>query len=430
MPIAGQLQGIQGHNINFVRYNDFELGIERVVRWEQRAVYDESGVDFLYNHITIGVQCVVSPAELATKTAEGAWAPVTIADLRSLLMIPRRDLLVRIGDYTVIQSPAERPNADRPFQTDCKNGPQPLAFNVLHIIGPKTAICYYEIETWVNDCVDALTPVLLSHRWEMAHEIDDRFYTTRTISGTAVFRSDFLLDDPIRGNRTPDNFRTYFNHPIPDNFKRDSVRVTASPDGLALRYQIRDVEQDVNLGINNPVVKIQGSYRFGLHSPGGNYALFQYGHTYVGLAIQVWGKRTSTKQQLINACVQAALAFKFCDPRVRASYFKSDWVVHLDKRYVELSMGAMIDGNTVSMISGAFDAGAAIGGGFQFFNAFPEGIPGVADDASTNNPRPPTAGVRGTYVGRLALQALSQPCTAPLAAQLPVGAGTPESTFS
>jgi hypothetical protein len=391
-----------------ISYAGLNFELEHISRWDERAVYSDDGTDFLYVHVTIGVQAVWNPS--ATRNNDGDRAPASFAALRQVMLTPRRQLKVDVGGVVVLESPAKRPGGDRNFVVDVKNGPQPIGFQVLEVRSVKTMVIYWECECWINACCNS---ALLSHRWEMTHELSESFLTTRRITGRAVFRSDFLRDYPGQPARYPDDWRLRLFHPIPDGFQRDKVNVVAASDGLSAQYQVVDQEQWLNKGLNSPVIRIQGEWKTGI--VGGEYPYGpDLGSRYVAFSIHVWGSNRATRQSLINACFKGAASFKL-DNRgfgflQRRSYYNADLTVNVVEKEATLTVG--------------FFTGSAVGRILNFFNPafdeaerltrdFPEDMVNLGQVAPTANPRPPVAGCRGSYVGRMVAQALLGRCETP-----------------
>lgn len=434
---------------NFVRWGNWPngeprlFGIERVVKWEATPAYSSDGAEYLYTTYRVGVQAYVGPYGLCMRapdtTFEGARMPgphapagipplaaETIALMKQQILEPRQLLTVSIGDVEVLRSPLRRPAGDREYLTDARNGPFPLAFHVLQIHGFKNALVYFEVETHIVECE---APTMLSHRWEETHEIDELAYTTKIITGRAVFRADLLRDSVGRGVIGPDNFRGHLaaSHPIPVNFKREAVKVTVTSDGLQLQYTFRDVEQPVNLPSGGPVRKLKGTFYTRIANNGGSTKIdpskslkentfdvgfnavaryMAWGLSEVTLHLQCWGARTATRQQLINVCVKAAVAFNFADPTKRATFTDSKWAIDVFDKYVELYQTYTVDGNVAQMTGGW--------GILSRLQNFPEDIPGTTIATNADNPRPPHGGYRGTYIGRVVAQALADPCSVAL----------------
>jgi hypothetical protein len=394
-----------------ISYAGLNFELEHISRWDERAVYSDDGADFLYVHVTIGVQAVWNPS--ATRNNDGDRAPASFAALHQVMMTPRRQLKVDVGGVVVLESPAKRPGGDRNFVVDVKNGPQPIGFQVLEVRSVKTMVVYYEIETWINACC---SPVLLSHRWEMSHDISELFMTTRTITGRAVFRSDFLRDYPNFPVRYPDDWRQRLFHPVEDGFQREKVNVVMASDALSCQYQIVDQQQWLNRGLNYPVLKIQGEWKTGI--VGGEYPYGpDIGSRYVALGVHVWGSIRSTRQSLIDSCFKAAAAFNL-DNRgfgllQRRSYYNADLAVNVVEKEAQLTVGYFTGsalGRIVNYLNPIYDEAE------KLVRNFPEDMEFVGQVAPAANPRPPFGfGSRGSVAGRMVAQALMGRCGTPAA---------------
>lgn len=407
-------------------YGCLSFEVERVYRWDYRAVYDDSGLDYLYDHVVIGVQAVFHPGATVSNDVTGtprvgvngvgfgALGSESVRDLYTIMMQPRQKLTLTLGNKLVLESPLRDPGTNASYSCDAKGGPQPLNFRVIAIHGVgKTLVCTFDIETWINGFNNSsATPSLLSHRWTMSHDIDELNYTTRTIRGKAIFRKDHLVSHPLwPAERYADDFRERIFHPIPLNFQRKSVHVTQSPDGTTLDYTITDQEQPANLGKYNPVLKIKSRLRMGYDSP---TMLGITPKRHVEITVQVWGRRSSTKQDLFKACARAAAAFGFGDvlsPTAKL-YFRQNWDVDLVDRYVGLTVGLTLSGFVDNFYTWA--TGRSFRDMWPTENGnFPEAINGVTTVLPDENPRPEHSGARAGYFGRMVAQSLMNPATNP-----------------
>jgi hypothetical protein len=186
----------------------------------------------------------------------------------------------------------------------------------------------------------------------MEHDIDEHFFTTRIIHGHAILRTDYMLST----GTYPDHFRKFFIHPIPDNFKRTKISVTATEDGNAIEYTVIDTEQPFvldaslrllgvtkieayhNVEIGTPSFETAfanvagGTLQGGTSSGGGggflietikaivgagvgfvkgvNASLPQLTHTFI---VRVWGHRGSTRTVLEK------MAYRILSDRFRAA---------------------------------------------------------------------------------------------------------------
>lgn len=260
-------------NTTVLIYNGVPLRLGRL-RVQQRAVYDESDGDYLFTHYVLEAPCVWSPAATATNPVPGPngvtlgdRAPVSLANLRELLMQPRQYLQVYVGNDLYLQSP-QLTQFGGVLATDANNGPQPIDFRITEVLGTKSILGVYRTQTWLNETAFSPAspgqgigpaPALLSHRWEQAEEIDEDFLSTRTTRGTATFRTDLLLD----AGAVADDFRNALFHPTPPNYRRVRGVATASDDGTKLAYQITDAEQSWNVGPGRGLIRLRGHKEYG-----------------------------------------------------------------------------------------------------------------------------------------------------------------------
>lgn len=462
-----------------ITYGCIEFQVERVYRWDNRAIYDESGVDYLYNHITIGVQAILNPfATFGNEyTGEGTRdygspmpnggvmragtpANITVRDIQALVLQPRQVLTVHVGGTLILQSPLPcNWRAERTIQEcDVKGGPKPIAFRVLAMHGEgKTMAVAFEIETFVNffhHGNNPNIPVMLSNRWTMSHDIDELFYTTRTIQGHATFRKDNLLFK-FDSERFPDDFRNYINHPIPYNFQRQSVRVSQSADATQLYYTITDKEMPGNLGHKSKIVKISGTYNCGtslqdfFSSAGGIQNALKAGGLFEGakalvstgfprisrsIALTVWGNRYASNQEMIDWLINAIAIYEFpasIGPpgvwKLAKQVFMSNsqrWEFDLANRRVSLYVNQELSAISNAALTALEQKRIWPDGTGNNAPAFLDGIPPmyivfeetVNRDkriAVSTNPRPANYGVRGSYLGVMMGQRLMNMAEAP-----------------
>lgn len=218
--------------------------------------------------------------------------PWTDADIRYRLELPRRQLLV--WTYTGTQGKAEfllvSPLAGA--NTDSRVGPICTILALPQIHGNVSGVFRLRFETWEGPIIasgsqeehlktvsleDARNPdkgrallkqmpPIVSNRWTMSQHPDPETYLNTTlIDGTAVFRMDVLQVLRI----TPDQLRRYFMHPITTGYVRMPPKVTVSPAGDGVTYQIEDHEVMTNfpMGYNLGLLRIDIEQTTQFHSP-------------------------------------------------------------------------------------------------------------------------------------------------------------------
>jgi hypothetical protein len=397
-------------------YNGVSMQVVTVVSWKMEPVYTDGGEDALYTHHVLHVRGILAPAPLPIQAASA------IPTIKQALLTPRKTLSYALGGVVLLQSPSLVGAV-----VDAKNGPHPIACNIVDIRGPASAIIEFVIETWVVDCSSGPS-ALLGQRWEMSEDLDELFYSTRTINGYAVFRTDALLTS---GNN-PDYFRARLFHPIPDGYKRVGVDVSVSEDNTRVSYQITDEQQTLSLGQTNPVAKIEGEYEVGTTSPLKG-ALFAT--SWATISVRVWGQRTSTRDDLVSALGIAIAAYGFpgnvgwtitvAQPGVHVRLS-----VDIVGKYAECEVGWNA-GSAAAVV--VIDAAAALEAKLgkpslpanQLF-FFPEDLDGMGKMVAGTCPQPLGAkGSRTDSLIGLIAQALRDPCAAsPLATNPGTGKDT------
>ena len=251
-------------------YNGINLGEVRTATYRIENVYDSSGLDRVWQKITIEVNTILNLEWCASSKAAatpidatfpattlgipGDRMPISLERLRHTLQEPRKRLLYRIGNDLVLDSPPPLPDGSVPTR-DCDNGPTPEIINLTQIIGDVTAILSFRITTYVNDCSN----YVVSNRWRMTHDINEFGYVTRVTTGEAVLRADFMSLVPTM---SVDSFRKEFFVEATTPLQRDGIQAIQSEDGKTLYYTLTDVMTTYT--ITTPgVVRVDGNVSFG-----------------------------------------------------------------------------------------------------------------------------------------------------------------------
>lgn len=343
----------------FVQYNGIDLEVERVVQWSDRNIMSEDGSERLMRHVSLAVQCVVNPAATTVPGLNALSAPQIIAALKQRLLALRGSLIVTIGGREVVRSPARAVKAGTPRQADidgasvhycdARGGPVPLYCDVTSIHGLKTMLVTFAIETWLVESVnpggEAEQSALIAHRWTTTNSLDEHYYNTRTISGSAVFRADFLTDvDPQTGGSRqlvkPGDYLAELNHPLPTNYRRENVQTSISSNGLTLNYTIRDVEQQSTIDEDRPVSKVEGTYASGVHQP----SVINLPSTWTRISVTCQGRRGATKEEMIRSCIKAARTFDTQAQLQRRTYWQSSLTVDMSRIRATLHLGYSVQG--------------------------------------------------------------------------------------
>lgn len=185
-------------------------------------------------------------------------APLTHQTIRHRLLTPRGKLWVFSGLGQEIGVPA--PGTDAPpgtgfllleaplpgAVTDCKNGPLPKSLAIYAAVGDSNTFlvdwgceCYFN-EGTLNSVASA--GMLLSNRFRQSHSVDEDGYTTVSVDGSAVFRTDAVY----KAEENPDAFRSALFMPIPQGFTRVIDHVTGRDDVTGVDYAYKDKQVPVN----------------------------------------------------------------------------------------------------------------------------------------------------------------------------------------
>lgn len=223
------------------------LGAATVLNYDRQPVH--AGPDYIYTTHTLRVRGLFNPLLTSSTQANPLQAPVarrgfrapeTDVALRHYLAQPRRQLNLAVGPHTLLQSP--RPG----FTVDAANGPFVSVNSVAQISGTKTFVVDLTVQTHVAEqyLFAAEPSVMLAHRWQMSHDTDQDFFSTRIIQGYAVFNTERL----VQLGASADDFRAYLFHPIPNGFQRVSVRPVLHDGNDRVSYTITDRERSHSLG--------------------------------------------------------------------------------------------------------------------------------------------------------------------------------------
>jgi hypothetical protein len=256
---------------------------------------DDSGTDLLYHKFVIKVACVVHEAgnTLIHGYQSGSRDPALAQrELQDKLSHPRKDFDYKIGDQIVVSATAKRGRSD----SDMNNGPKPRDLAITHIAGTKSLHIEFEIEACVERC-ETSCPTggvpggkdVLSNRWSAEESLDSEFYATRTIEG--VLRVNHI-------DVNPQSFRGLVMPTLPGGYQRVSQRFVTTPDGLTMRYTIRDVQQEN--APPPPAVDWDGSHRVSTGLMG------QIIHDEITVSLK--GAPGTSKKALVAACSRIVFA--------------------------------------------------------------------------------------------------------------------------
>jgi hypothetical protein len=463
------------------------IEVLKTVACRRRAVLD--GPTYLYTEWFIHVKGILNPSATSyigfepgdPRAGPNSNPSYTDAVIRHQLMQPRKKLIFTAagpgaipgdppalgidgldgagGTLVILECPPPNGGRDGPpnftggpaadkYLWDAQNGPFPSIFNVLRIDGLRSFHVEWACTVRVNECYNFYSSpaVLLSHRWSQTHDIDRDGYTTRSVRGHAIFRSDVLK---FR-NARPDDFRAALFHPVGRNMERQNVVVVAEEDNCRLSYRFEDVEVSHNVvpthvsrieafavvRRNDPSnVGIAGSVaRAFLSALGGSFAgsLVSLTGILPGMAVtlvcRVWGTRRASRALLRNVATQV-FKLKMPDPfapgaNTPAWGLDVRWYFDLLGRYVELQ-GTM----TVDTITPNFGGRVSTTATVETDERFPDLVKDDIDGIALTADRPGRMAVqgntsRGTWLAACVAQALQGTCENP---QAPADSGYKDS---
>lgn len=251
-------------------YAGVPFGEVNLVDYAFEPVRDSSGLDVLYQKVTIRVVALMNTYWLADSKASptpvddpnaptavgvpGNRMGISLERLRHILGQDRQRLLLRIGPDLVIDSPPPLPDGRRPSR-DCNNGPIAGPVDVVQVFGDTSAFISFTVTTFLNDC----SRYILSNTWTMSHSINEFGYTVKTTTGEAILRGDFLSLVP---NMNADSFRKEFFVAATTPLQRDGIEATLSEDGKTLTYTLTDVTTTYTITTDG-VLRIEGSVTAG-----------------------------------------------------------------------------------------------------------------------------------------------------------------------
>jgi hypothetical protein len=164
---------------------------------------------------------------------------------------------------------------------DVNNGPKPRLCNVTSIVGASLMPIEFEIEISIVDCASPQNYTgVLNNRWAMSDQVDENWYTTRTITGR------LRVADV---NINPQAVRALFIPPLQASFKRDSIEATTSIDGLTVDYKVVDKEQFASCP--DPGTKWEGTHT--LSTGDGS-------QTHGEVSVWIEGPRDADKRKMIQ----------------------------------------------------------------------------------------------------------------------------------
>jgi hypothetical protein len=297
--------------MSLLQYNCVNLGNVLTESVTSEAVYDPvSGIDFLYNKITLSVKAYVS---FVADTNGGIWwgagasdsqlppmlagetPPQTMLRVQQALLEPRRPLSFYNGGKTLVTA-RDPNNPDWGAQFvggvgDVNNGPRDNKCVITQLTN-KAFLVNFQVTTYQNHCSPSLTLPYLSLRWTTSQLIDEKHYTTIKTVGTIV------IDPRCPLGTNPDDYRNLFIPPRRNGFTRKGVNVTIQADGLAANFEITDVEHYLPPGAG----AVRASGRHSIFSEGTNGAqIFQQ------YDVKLEGRKNDPKADMMLRAINIAI---------------------------------------------------------------------------------------------------------------------------
>jgi hypothetical protein len=341
--------------------------------------YDESGMDYLYDKVTVEVQdAIINPA-LPNLGLPGETTAQTMRRIEAWLNTPQKQLIVKDDGGQLVFSPAQGETVD------LKNGPFPRGIHITEMSGTETYKLNGTWETYIRECPSSQAggsgnasslPNVLSNRWSMAVTIDQNMLSRREVNGKLVLRANASVN--------PDDYRNTALVPLLQGFIRQNQRYVVSEDGLSLLYSF--VDQEV---FNMPPIGLtKAKVQYRLSTAQG--ATFRQ-----DVDVKVWAnKKTPKAFMLTKAMILAVSRLNSLTPQVMLAGAITD-TMDQDDRMVEVQLTIMKSQQDQTFYG--------LNGGDATYLDYMAG--------SSLQGNPPDPGTRGTadYV-QLYAQILKDPC--------------------
>ncbi len=243
-----------------VTYNDVVIQNVLTQSVDQQPIYDTAGnVDQIYVRTLVTIKFLFH-ANDGSGLGVGVGNNLALGTARKLEMLNtnRRRFTMTIGGNTLFDVvPGAIGENERVLQgqiTDVNHGPRP-SVKVEEIIGTQVVRGTFTVELAVPSCG---TPAgVVNLRWWTIDDVDENWYTVRTISGRIRVANKNISPHSVRGLIFP---------PLQDGFRRESMAFTEDPNGLELEFSIKDKE--VYRSVPFPASTASGSHRMSSQVPG------------------------------------------------------------------------------------------------------------------------------------------------------------------
>lgn len=224
-----------------VTYNGITISDVLTEHIEQTIERESTGVDPIGVRVNVSVRGIVHLTQGATLgLAVGPNLAAGLSTATASLMHPRKRFTMTVAGATLFDIyPGATENNQAPApdlgKMDVANGPTPK-LEVLQINGDRSMRVRFSVEFVVPNCPGgSLAAGYLNLRFWVADDIDCKDWTTtRTYQG--VLRTFHKLEDPKA-------FRNLVFPPLQRGFKRHTIALHESTDGLSLQFTIVDKEE-------------------------------------------------------------------------------------------------------------------------------------------------------------------------------------------
>lgn len=291
-----------------ITYNGKTISNVNLQSVRTEPIFDDTGTQVLFNRTTL----------VATGTISGTSDDSTnfIANMnehRKKLSEPRGNLVVKSGgnDFINIVAP------------DSLDGPKPRRVEITDIVGIRFAFIHFEIEINLAECGEPEQSVasVLTHVFSVIHQLDRRFMTTRTITGTITAdKSQAINLDSLRGLITPQ---------VPTGFHRQSMRFALTTSSSRLEYEITDIEDYISAP--KPAVRATGNYVL---------QMTKLGYWIQAMQLEIEGPKDQTKLKMLELAFVVILS--------RFSFRNIDLILRINieealyENVVKLSIAGML----------------------------------------------------------------------------------------
>ncbi len=232
-------------------YNGYQFSPRSHITVRSEIVYDDADRTTMYNRHVISVSEIVTPSSGQATTGD------RMSDIRSRLSSAGKALIFRGKGFGIDLAVNVDPSGVR----DVAFGPKPRISTWEPIGHNQAAMMTWECEVNLPCCEESLLAQgLASLNFDMAFAIDERGFTTRTVSGswtiamTRAGGNDRLID------KTADAFRNSINIDKPANFQRLSQNYQLSQDKRRMDFAIVDKEIEARNAWPAGVLNIQARH--------------------------------------------------------------------------------------------------------------------------------------------------------------------------